>query len=221
MPKGSVPRLVSDPGEIGRVPSAPPLVLPAAPEVFSLRAERLEALAPGQPFATFLRFMAALARAQRAVLARLPPPPPTATRALSNRPLLDRRSLLASTLWEDALGTIADALGSAALPAEAASVLSALLARPQAERARFAARIVDRHVAVEETAEAVFLVAALQTVWTREASALSASAAAAREMTVRSAGAFLSRASSALPGSGRACATSSVRYAPRSGGMSA
>jgi FdhE protein len=180
--KGSVPRIVADPGEIGRVANPPFLVLPDAAQVFSRRAARLATLAPGNPFGAFLSFTAAITRAQQAALAQLPPPPGAAAPAASTlRDRLDSGAMLAGSQWRDALAAIAANLAPVAMPGEAAAALAALLARPEDECAAFAARVLDRRFAVEEGPEALFVAAALQAAWTRETGAVAANAAAARE----------------------------------------
>jgi FdhE protein len=61
------------------------------------------------------------------------------------------------------------------MPEAAAGALRALAARPAAETADFAGRVLDRRFAAEEAAEAIFLTAALQVAWTRCAGTISPS----------------------------------------------
>ena len=169
---GSVPRIVADPSEIGGIAPAPFLVLPDPAALFPRRAERLAALAAGNAFAPFVGFMAAIARAQAAAAARLAPA----------RPPLERGAMLAGPAWREALAAIAENLDRAALPAPAAAALRSLLGRGEEARAHFAGRVLDRQIAAEEGAEAVFLVAALQAAFTQAAGGFAAAGAAEAEV---------------------------------------
>jgi FdhE protein len=170
------PRLVADPGEIGAVPQAAFLVLPDPAELFRARARRLRALVAGNPFAPFLEFAAALASAQDAAVAEAAPlPPRAATMGAGIGPLLGRGPILAAGDWREALRLLAARLDVAAMPEAAAGALRSLAARPAAGAADFAVRVLDRRFAVEEAAEAVFLMAALQVAWTRRAGTISPS----------------------------------------------
>ncbi len=177
----SMPPLAADPGAIGRVPEAPFLVLPDAAKIFSRRALRFERLAPGNPFAAFLRFMAALSRAQEAALASLPLPAAARLAAFPAKRLLDRRALLEGREWRDALAAIAETLDRAAMPADAAAALRALCEQGEEKRAFLAGRVLDGAFAAKEGAEALFLVAALEVAWTREAGAFAADTVSAGE----------------------------------------
>jgi FdhE protein len=172
MALGSPPRIVSDPSEIGGLAPAPFLLLPDPRSLFSRRAERLAALAPGNAFAGFLSLMAAIARAQAAAVARL----------ASARPPFERGAMLGSPAWREALAAIAQSLDRAAMPEAAAAALRDLLARGEEERARFAGRVLDRQLAAEEGAEAVFLVAALQAAFAQAAGGFAAAAAREEEV---------------------------------------
>lgn len=177
------PRLVADPGEIGAVSEAPFVVLPDPLTVFKARALRFQALAANNPFEGFLRFMAAVAYGQEAILVQLPPLPAFAVPAARGPgcPPLDPQLVLAEGDWRDALPSLAGWLATARIPSEARMALGSLLGRSEDEITAFAARVLDRHVAQEEGPEALFLVAALQAVWTRRAGVLSATAIAPRE----------------------------------------
>ena len=164
--------MVAGPGDIGGVPESPFLVLPDPARVFARRAERLAALAAGNPFAPFLNFMAAVAGAQHAAIPHLPTPP---------RGGLERSALLAGGARREALTAIAAALDAAAMPAEAQASLHTLMLRPEDERALFAARVLDRRFAPEEGGEALFVAAALQTIWTVAAGAVDPKAVPARQ----------------------------------------
>jgi FdhE protein len=173
----SAPRLVADPGEIGAVPQAAFLIVPDPTELFRARARRLDALVAGNPFAPFLEFSAALAWAQHLTVAQAPPLPPreAAGGDAEIGPLLGRGPILAAGDWREYLQLLAARLDAGAMPAAAAGALRALAARPAAETAEFADRVLDRRFAAAQAAEAVFLMAALQVAWTRRAAAISPS----------------------------------------------
>ncbi len=168
--------MVADPGEIGAVPQAAFLVVPDPTGVFRARARRLGALAAGNPFAPFLEFVAALARAQDAAVAEAPPLPPRAAAGGAGiGPPLGRSAILAAGDWRHSLDLLGARLDAAAMPEAAAGALRALAARPATETAELAERVLDRRFAAAEAAEAVFLTAALQVAWTRRAGATSPS----------------------------------------------
>jgi FdhE protein len=177
-----MPRLVADRGEIGATPQAAFLVVPDPTELFRARARRLVALAAGNPFASFLEFVAALARAQDAAVAEAPPLPPWAADGGAEiGPPLGRGPILAAGDWREALRLLTAWLDPGAMPEAAAGALRALAARPEVATADFAVRVLDRRFAVEEAAEAVFLMAALQVAWTRRAAAIAPSMVRPRE----------------------------------------
>jgi FdhE protein len=178
------PRLVADPGEIGNIPEAPFVVPPDPLILFGTRARRLETLAGSNPFGAFLRFMAVVAHGQDAVLAQLPPVRPPAApdgNGPAAPPPLDRSSILAERHWPHALRILAGQVAAATMPAEAAMALGSLMARSSDEVRAFSGRVLDRRFTPEEGPEALFLVAALQAVWTRRAAAIPANAIASRE----------------------------------------
>lgn len=168
------PRIVADPGEIGTAPQAGFLALPDPATLFRARAARLESLASDNPFASFLDFMAAVARAQDAALGttRLP---------LPSRIPLDRGAILADADWVEALRAVAAGLGATQMPAAAADALQSVQSRPVSELTAFSHRVLDRRFVPEEGAEALFLMAALQVSWIRRASAIAPGSVSDRE----------------------------------------
>jgi FdhE protein len=166
--------VVAGPGEIGAIPQAAFIALPDPPTLFGRRARRLTALAAGNPFAAFLDFMAAVARAQDAALAEARPPMPS-------RMPLDRNSILAAGDWVEALRVVAAELAATEMPAAATNALWALGSRRVGELTSSAHRVLDRQCAPEEGAEALFLMAALQVAWARRASAIAPGSVAERE----------------------------------------
>jgi FdhE protein len=173
-------RLVSDPGEIGKVSEAPVILLPDSLTLFRARARRFEALAARSPFSDFLRFMAVVAYGQDVALAQLAAIPASAGNEPA-RPLLDPHSTLAEADWRAALWILAGWLAEASIPGAAQRALGSLMARSDDEMSALAGRVLDRDLAQDEGPEALFLVAALQVVCTRRVGGLSASAIAPRE----------------------------------------
>jgi FdhE protein len=170
------PRLVADPGEIGAVRQAAFLIVPDPADLFRARARRLGALVAGNPFAPFLEFVAAVAWAQDAAVAQAPPlPPKVAAEGPAIGPLLGRGAILAAGDWRESLRLLAARLDAGAMPEAAVDALRTLAARPAAETAEFADRVLDRRFAAAQAGEAVFLMAALQVCWTRRAGAISPS----------------------------------------------
>jgi FdhE protein len=165
------PRLVADPGEIGTAPQAGFLALPDPATLFGARAARFASLAADNPFAGFLEFMAAVARAQDAARAEMRPHMPLIM-PTSQLPL-DRASILAAGDWLEASRVIGARLATSEMPMAAANALGAVELRPLGQLTAFAHRVLDRQFVPEEGAEALFLMAALQVAWTRRASAIS------------------------------------------------
>lgn len=180
MVKGSPPRLVADPGEVGNVPRVPFLVLPDPMALFATRARRMEALAAGNAFEAFLHFMVVVAQGQDAAVTQTRRVPAFVA-AASDRPPLERGAILAEPDWRDILHGLASQLSATAMPCEAASALRSLVVRAADDLAAFAYRVLDRRFTSEEGPEALFLIAALQAEWTRRAGAVRTSAITPRE----------------------------------------
>lgn len=172
---------------LGEVAQGDPVRLPDLATVFSRRAARLEALAPGHELEGFLRLIAALVAAQHASLIGLPPGSLPGAAEIAKARSTDRAPLDPSTWrrdesWSVALSRILETLDEGALPASAREARAALRQASPAEREALADRYLDGNVAAGETAQAVFVAAALQVAWTRMAALLDAADFGTREV---------------------------------------
>ncbi len=173
-----MPTPILQPGEIeaGALP-APWLKLPSD-SPFGRRAERLETLAADHPLADYLRFMAALSRAQHAAYAQMPPPPLPATDVLAQcrthgMPPLNAASLARNPQWRVALQHILDGVQTAA-PAPAQTVIGRLGALDDVALEALASTLLRQDSGDFDRAAAPFVAAALQVYWHRMAAALHA-----------------------------------------------
>ena len=147
----------------------PELRLPQR-SLFRTRAERLAALAEGHALDDYLRFLAALAGAQDAALARLRnitlPEAAVLARAHEDRlPPLAAGSLHRDPAWRAALTDILRALESTAVPAAARAVIARLQAADDDSRERMADTILGGDLARLDRAVIPFVAAALQVYW--------------------------------------------------------
>ena len=96
---------------LGEIAESAPVRLPDLATIFSRRAERLKALAPGHELEAFLRVIAALVAAQQEALAGLPPgalpgPSEIAKAKLVHRAPLDPATWRRDESWRVALARI-------------------------------------------------------------------------------------------------------------------
>jgi FdhE protein len=148
-----------------RVPD--PIILPDPATLFARRATRLDYLARGHPMADWLRFMAALARAQQAVLSQLPapmPPEPDWVRraVLARRPPLAAVEHCRRPIWREGLSLLLDAADDPALPEATQRVTKKLRGVDPDALEVLADRCLQGHVAANESGEALYITAALQ-----------------------------------------------------------
>ena len=160
--------------------SEPPHVIaPDAATIFTTRAERFEKLAVGHSLGDWLRFLAAITRAQHDALQALPPPalPDAAQLALAREhrmPPLPAQSWPRDPAWREALRHIAAAV-SAVAP-EAARKDLARLSTMDAERIEaLAERVLHTELYGEDAALLPYVSAALQVLWTAGAARLGVS----------------------------------------------
>ncbi len=193
---GSRQALSSDPsnpstgfGEniLGAAAESDPVRLPDLATVFSRRAARLEALAPGHELEGFLRLIAALVAAQHAALSGLPPgslpgASEIAKARLAQRAPLDPATWRRDESWRVALTRILEAVDVGILPAPARDARAALGQASAADLEAAADRFLEGSVAPGEAAQAVYIAAALQVAWTRMAALLDKSDVGIREM---------------------------------------
>jgi FdhE protein len=196
VPSGSRQTLSSGPnnpaggfGEniLGEAAQSSPVRLPDLATVFSRRAARLEALAPGHELEGFLRLIAALVTAQHAALTGLPPGVLPGSAEIAKARLVHRAPLDPSTWtrdesWRVALTRILETIDGSVLPAPARDARTLLGQASAADLEALADRYLGGNVAAGEAAQAVFVAAALQVAWTRMAALLDAADFGAREV---------------------------------------
>jgi FdhE protein len=172
-------KVVPEPLDIGQV-SAPAFVhLPDIGAHFRLRAERLQALAAGNPLEPYLTFVAAIARAQHAAAAGLPAGiVPRADQMAFSRahefPLIDRLTWKRDDSFLAGARRIAATLNDAAMPDAAKEALSAFAGRDDASLDALAERVLREEQAAWENAEVPFVGAALELYYARLAARLGA-----------------------------------------------
>lgn len=177
MPKQIIPA-GSDPTNIGEV-SAPPFArLPDPTLLFAHRAQRLNALAEGHQLGPYLRFLAALAKAQYDVQDGLADPevPDTETRERAREfamPPLDRGKFIHATALET-LDRLVSAAASIDKPQAAAGALDRLTGAGPSDREDMMRNVLADTIAMEALAEHIYVAAALQVHFARLASRLDA-----------------------------------------------
>ncbi|MFI5000113.1 MAG: formate dehydrogenase accessory protein FdhE [Reyranellales bacterium] len=162
---------------LGEIAESDPVRLPDLATIFTLRAERLRALAKGHELEGFLRMIAALVAAQHAVLPGLPPgslpgAAQIAKARLVHQAPLDPAAWPRDESWRAALAGILKAIDETVLPEPAREARLALGALGEAELEALADRFLSGDVALGEAARMVFVAAALQVAWTRMAALL-------------------------------------------------
>src|SRR6266851_1786554 len=162
---------------LGEIAESAAVRLPDLATIFSHRAERLNALAPGHELEGFLRLIAALVAAQQVALAGLPPgslpgPAQIAKARLARKAPLDPGAWPRDQSWRTALARILGTIDESILPEPARLARAALGSASTVELEALADRFLDGDVAAGEAARTVFVAAALQVVWTRMAALL-------------------------------------------------
>ena len=142
--------------------------------MFSRRAERLLELAPGHELEGFLRTIAVIVAAQHGALRGLPPGTLPAQGADDEGPPLDPARLKRDATWRAALSSIVDAIDRSALPAPAEEARAWLAAAAPEALEALADRYLQGDMRPADTARLVFVAAALQVAWTRQAALLDA-----------------------------------------------
>jgi FdhE protein len=163
--------------EIGSVEVPPFVRLPDLTLIFARRAARLEALAAGHVLELWLKFMAALTRAQHEALAKLPSgrlPGGEVMQAAKD----EARPPLAQVDWTEdptcfaAIDLICAGMAQVEMPAPAREACRALAQATPERRAGLIMRCLSMELSGDERAMGPFLAAALQLYWTRMASML-------------------------------------------------
>ena len=162
---------------LGEIAESAPVRLPDLATIFSRRAERLKALAPGHELEAFLRVIAALVAAQHEALAGLPPgalpgPAEIAKAKLVQRAPLDPATWRRDESWRVALARILEKIDAGVLPEAAREAREALATAAATDLEALADRFLEGDVPPGDAAKAVFVAAALQVAWTRMAALL-------------------------------------------------
>lgn len=186
VPPGSRQALSSSPsnpsggfGEniLGEIAESAPVRLPDLATIFSRRAERLKALAPGHELEAFLRVIAALVAAQHEALSGLPPGALPGAAEIAKAKLVHRAPLDPATWrrdesWRVALARILEKIDAGVLPEAARQARKALATANATDLEALADRFLEGDVPPADAAKAVFVAAALQVAWTRMAALL-------------------------------------------------
>lgn len=148
------------------VKSPEPIVIADPSARFHATAQRLEQLATGHPMEAWLRFMAALAHAQRTAAGAMALPSPDARRVAqaveARLPPLAADGHRRDAAWRDGLRQLLAHMRTQDLPAAAIEAIVALQQRDDAALEQQADSFLRGEVALEDAAGAVFIAAALQ-----------------------------------------------------------
>jgi FdhE protein len=173
---------VIQPGTIETPPGDIPFLLLPERSIFQARAARLSALAEGHALAEYLRFLAALARAQHESLALFrhvrPPEAPELERCREHgMPPLGTRGWNRDPVWREALRGILTELEAAALPGATRATIARLKDTDEASLERLAETLlaVDHDDQLDRAATP-FIGAALQAHWLHLVTTLEAGA---------------------------------------------
>lgn len=152
----------------GQAPAGgePPYALVPDPvAMFTRRAARFAALAPGHDIGDYLLFLGTLSAAQAGIAAVLPRPAlPDMSVALANAMPPLTRDLAAEPGALDTLDRLLDALGRVALAEGPADAVAHLATADADERRRLSIAVADGYFELERLAECALVAAALQ-VW--------------------------------------------------------
>jgi FdhE protein len=156
-----------------------PLVLPDPATVFARRAARLETLAEGHQMQEWLGFMARLAQAQHVVATTLGamdgPDAATVAQAVEARmPPLAADGHRRHPLWRDGLSILLAELGGATTQPAARAVIERLRGQDAAALECLADRFLLGGVDPADAGPVLYVAAALQVYFTRQAAGLSA-----------------------------------------------
>jgi FdhE protein len=168
---------VVEPIDIGNVAQPPFVRLPDLEKLFERRAARLHTLSHGQSLTDYLRFIAALVRAQADVVHHLPAGTLPGREQIGffhehKLPIVDRLTWRRDPSWQVALDGILDRLASMTMPDPARSALERLTQADADARETLADRVLGIDIAPADAAQACFVSAALQVYWARMAALL-------------------------------------------------
>lgn len=170
-------KVVPEPVDIGQIAVPAFARLPDIASHFKARADRLDALAADHPLESYLRFLAAIARAQHDVAPRLPvgtlPGKDHIAFCRAHEfPLIDRLTWKRDASFLAGARALAAALKSVDMPEAAAQALSAFNNRDNASIDALADRVLREAHEGWETAEVPFAGAALELHFARMAALL-------------------------------------------------
>jgi FdhE protein len=164
----------------------PHVIAPDAKLIFSTRARRFEQLAEGHTLGDWLRFLAAITRAQHEALQQLPALalPDASQRALSQEhrmPPLPAQSWPRDSLWQESLRQIISAISPCA-PEPARKDLVRLTTFNAARIEALAERVLHTELYGDDAALLPYVAATLQVLWTAGAARLGAGNIAALDV---------------------------------------
>ncbi len=165
---------------IGEAAKPPPVVLPYPASLFLNRSKRLLGLAPGHQLESYLRFLAAVTRAQHDIQAALPEATPPSAEAVTQAvahgmPPIPRTSSKPDELAETTVERFLDSLTKLELPAEAATAAKSLQSMTSEQRRVFIKNVLDGTDIQDRIAQSALILAGLQVHFTRLAAKLDAS----------------------------------------------
>jgi FdhE protein len=165
--------IIQDGSVAGQIPDIPAF-RPVPADVFAERGERLGTLAPGHALEPYLRFAAALSRAQAEVLQSLPelrvPDEHTLVHCREHGlPALSVDGHRRDAVWRDGLAELTARLNGDTLTAQAVDVLTRIRSAGQNKLEAAAAGLLAGAYADLDPGEAPFVAAALQVYWAKMA----------------------------------------------------
>jgi FdhE protein len=172
---------IIEPGEIAPPSDDPPFLRLPERDQFQVRAARLDSLAAGHALGDYLRFLAALARAQHSALALVrdvPLPDPgllQRCRAHGMAPL-GAQVWTRAPIWREALRHILATLDPGVSPEAARTAIARVQKMEVADLERLADAVLAGDFAHVDRAAAPFIAAALQAYWLHMATSLGSEA---------------------------------------------
>jgi FdhE protein len=152
---------------LGGVKAPVAVISPDPATRFARTAARLDFLAAGHPTAEWLSFMARLAAAQHAAAISMV--------GLSRMPPLVAAGGRRDPAWRDGLTVMLEATAAGAMPPPARAALTSLVGRGSDALEVLADDFLDRGVEPDDAGAALYVAAALQVWFTRQAAAIPAS----------------------------------------------
>lgn len=166
-----------DPVPIGEVAEPPFVKLPDPLTLFASRAERFRVLAEGHALGPFLRFLAALSDIQNRLRDGLAEPDMPAEDVVKrarefSMPPLDRGRFTADAAFDATLERLLTLSDSVDMPEQARAALARLKAADDAARSVMVHAVLADEIPIEQLADHLFVAAALQVHFARQASRL-------------------------------------------------